>query len=308
MSKFFNDTRMAGRTGVQTDASPIDIDAAVGSLKKSVESNGTGSPKEAEGSRLLKPIEEGDRLTSELAARRLVNCQSIRLPRSEDRSFLVTQYNPAMQAAVEAYRTLRTRLTKRQAKNGMRSLVVSSAAQGEGKTLTAFNLALCYARMENFPLLIVDADLRGQGLSRLLGEPDSPGLAKILEGGCDYQSAILATDFAGLYALPAGSGVSSPPELFSGLKWSEFMGWATETFRLVIVDSPPVLNMADFELLMGSCDSAILVVRSRKTLSASLSRILAEVDPSKLAGVVFNASEEPVNGYGYHSPAGLAGS
>jgi capsular exopolysaccharide synthesis family protein len=304
MSKFFNDTRTAGGTGTQADSSPIDIDAAVGSLKKSVETNGNGSSKDADGSRLLKPIEDGDRLSAELAAKRLENCQTIRLPRTEDRSFLVTQYNPAMQAAVEAYRTLRTRLTKRQAKNGMRSLVVSSAAQGEGKTLTAFNLALCYARMENFPLLIVDADLRGQGLSRLLGEPESPGLAKILEGECDYQSAILRTDFAGLYVLPAGSGVSSPPELFSGPKWNEFIAWAAETFRLVIVDSPPVLNMADFELLMGACDSALLVVRSRKTLSASLSRILAEVDPAKLAGVVFNASEEPVNGYGYFTPAG----
>jgi capsular exopolysaccharide synthesis family protein len=304
MSKFFNDTRIAGGAGAHADSSPIDIDAAVGSLRKSVETNGSGSAKDADGSRLLKPFEEGDRLTAELAAKRLENCQTIRLPRTEDRSFLVTQYNPAMQAAVEAYRTLRTRLTKRQAKNGMRSLVVSSAAQGEGKTLTAFNLALCCARMENFPLLIVDADLRGQGLSKLLGEPDSPGLAKILEGECDYQSAILRTDFAGLYALPAGSGVSSPPELFSGPKWSEFIAWAAETFRLVIVDSPPVLNMADFELLMGACDSAILVVRSRKTLSTSLSRILAEVDPAKLAGVVFNASEEPVNGYGYYTPAG----
>jgi capsular exopolysaccharide synthesis family protein len=303
MSKFFNDTRVAGGAGIHPDASPVDIDAAISSLKSSVQTNGAAA-KDAEGSRLLKPIEEGDRLTAELAARRLADCRTIRLPRTEDRSFLVTQYNPAMQAAVEAYRTLRTRLTKRHAKSGMRSLVVSSAAQGEGKTLTAFNLALCYARMENFPLLVVDADLRGQGLTRLLGDPDSPGLAKILEDGCNYQSAIVGTDFPGLYALPAGFGVSSPPELFSGSKWSEFMGWATETFRLVIVDSPPILNMADFELLMGSCDSAILVVRSRKTLSASLSRVLAEVDPAKLAGVVFNAAEEPLNGYGYYSPAG----
>jgi capsular exopolysaccharide synthesis family protein len=304
MSKFFNDTRVAGRTGTPTDSSPVDLEAAVDSLKKSVESNGSAAAKDAEGSRLLKPFEDGDRITAELAARRLANCQSIRLPRTEERSFLVTQYNPAMQAAVEAYRSLRTRLSKRQAKNGMRSLVVSSASQGEGKTLTAFNLALCYARMENFPLLVVDADLRGQGLSRLLGEPESPGLAKILEEGCDYSTAILSTDFAGLYVLPAGSGASSPPELFSGSQWSEFMGWATETFRMVIVDSPPVLNMADFDLLMGACDSALLVVRSRKTVSAALSKILAEVDPAKLAGVVFNASEDPVKGYGYHSPTG----
>ncbi len=305
MSKFFDDTRIAGVADTHPDASPVDIEAAVGSLKKAVQANGSGavSAKDAEGNRLLRPIEEGDRVTAELAASRLANCRAIRLPRTEDRSFLVTQYNPAMQAAVEAYRTLRTRLTKRQAKNGMRSLVVSSAAQGEGKTLTAFNLALCYARMENFPLLVVDADLRSQGLSRLLGEPDSPGLAKILEGGCDYQSAILGTDFPGLYALPAGSSESSPPELFSGPKWSEFMGWAAETFRLVIVDCPPVLNMADFELLMASCDSAMLVVRSRKTVSALLSRALAEVDPAKLVGVVFNATEEAVDGYYYRSSA-----
>ena len=82
------------------------------------------------------------------------------------------------------------------------------------------------------------------------------------------------------------------------------MGWATETFRLVIVDSPPILNMADFELLLAACDSAILVVRSRKTPSASLSRTFAEVDPTKLIGVVFNSAEEPASGYGYYSPAG----
>jgi capsular exopolysaccharide synthesis family protein len=305
MSKFFDDTRIAGHSGTShDDATPIDLEAAVGALKKSVQTNGSGASKDSDARRLLKPIEENDRLTAELAASRLAGCRTIRIPRTEQRSFLVTQYNPAMQAAVEAYRTLRTRLTKRQVKNGMRSLVVSSAAQGEGKTLTAFNLALCYARMENFPLLIVDADLRSQGMSKLLGEPSSPGLAKILEGECDYPSAILGTDFGRLYALPAGSSTIPPPELFSGPKWSEFMGWATETFRLVIVDSPPVLNMADFELLMGSCDSAILVVRSRRTASASLSRIFAEVDPAKLAGVVFNAGEEPANAYGYYSTAG----
>jgi Mrp family chromosome partitioning ATPase len=109
----------------------------------------------------------------------------------------------------------------------------------------------------------------------------------------------VATDFQGFYALPAGSSESSPAELFSGPHWKEFMSWAAETFRLIIVDSPPALNIADFELVLGSCDSAILVVRSRKTTSASLSRVLAEVDPAKLLGVVFNGSEEAINEYYY---------
>src|SRR5215471_14048948 len=303
MSKFFDETRTAGHAGAaRTDAAPINLEAAISALKKSGHAN--GSAKDSDSKRLFKSIEENDRLTAELAAKRLASCVTIRLPRTEEKSFLVTQYNPSMQAAVDAYRTLRTRLTKRQVKNGLRSLAISSAAQGEGKTLTAFNLALCYARMENFPVLVVDADLRSQGMSRLLGEPTSGGLAKILEGGCDYKSAIVATDFGRLYALPAGSTTSSPPELFSGRTWSEFMGWATETFRLVIVDTPPILNMADFELLMTACDGAILVVRSRKTASASLSKTVAEVDPAKLIGVVFNAADEQANGYGYYSPAG----
>jgi capsular exopolysaccharide synthesis family protein len=298
MSKFFNDTRIAGTTETQADVLPVNMEAAAGALKQQIRTNGSaGASNGSDVSRLLTSIGESQDLVAELAAQRLADCATIRLPRAEEKSFLVTQYNPAMQAGVEAYRTLRTRLTKQQARSGLRSLVISSSSQGDGKTLTAFNLALCYAKMESFPLLIIDADLRSQGLSRLLGDPKSPGLSKILEGGCEYASAILATDFPGFYTLPAGASSSSPAELFSGPYWKEFMGWAAETFRLIIVDSPPALNIADFELVLGACDSAILVVRSRQTTMGNLTRVLAEVDPAKLLGVVFNGSEEAIKNY-----------
>jgi capsular exopolysaccharide synthesis family protein len=170
--------------------------------------------------------------------------------------------------------------------------VVSSGAQGEGKTLTTFNLALCYANIQNWPVLLVDADLRTRGLSCLMGDPDSPGLAGILEENCPYQSAVLSTDIPNLYVLPAGETSSSPSELFSGLHWKEFMGWAAESFRIVLIDSPPVLNLADFELIATQAESVMLVVRSRKTARESLTKVLAQMDPRKLAGVVFNAAEE----------------
>jgi capsular exopolysaccharide synthesis family protein len=298
MSKFFNDTRTVAGANHGADPVVTDLDAAIGLLKQDPQANGSRpQSNENEVSRLLMPLEKTDQLTADLASSRLANCRRFRLPRAEEKSFLVTQYNPAMQAAVEAYRTLRTRLTKQQTKKGMRSLVVSSVAQGDGKTLTAFNLALCYAKMQNFPLLIIDADLRSRGLTRLLGDPESEGLSKILETGCDYESAILGTDFSGLYALPSGSSSTSPAELFSGPHWKEFIGWAAETFRLIIVDCPPILNVTDSELIMTPCDSAILVVRSRKTASTSLSKVLAQIDSGKLVGVVFNGTEEPVNGY-----------
>jgi Mrp family chromosome partitioning ATPase len=70
------------------------------------------------------------------------------------------------------------------------------------------------------------------------------------------------------------------------------MGWAAESFRIVLIDSPPVLNLADFELIATQAESVMLVVRSRKTARESLTKVLAQMDPRKLAGVVFNAAEE----------------
>ncbi len=300
MSKFFNETRSAQKISPVPATANVDIQELVGSLKQSMESNGSAAahPSELDLSQLMQPLKESQDAASQVAAGRLEKCRSIRLPRTEERSFLVSQYNPTMQAAVEAYRTLRTRLVKQQTRTGSRSLVVTGSTQGEGKTLTAFNLALCYAKIENWPVLLVDADLRTRGLSNLAGDPESPGLAEILEKDCSYQSAILRTDVASLYVLPAGETTASPSELFSGPRWKEFMGWASESFRLVLIDSPPALNLADFELIAARCESVMVVARARKTEREALTKVLAQVDPRKMAGVIFNAAEEPAdNGY-----------
>jgi len=310
MSKFFNETRSVQKTNPVPATANVDIQDLVGSLKQHMEGNGAADSHSGEINleHLLQPLQESHEVASQVAAGRLENCRSIRLPRTEERSFLVSQYNPAMQAAVEAYRTLRTRLVKQQTRTGARSLVVTSSAQGEGKTLTIFNLAICYAKIENWPVLVVDADLRTRGLSILAGDPESPGLAEILEKDCSYQSAVLRTDIPGLHILPAGETTSSPSELFSGTRWKEFMGWAAESFRLVLVDSPPALNLADFELIAASCESVMVVTRARKTARESLTKVLAQVDPRKMTGVVFNASEEaPENGYYRYAAAAKAG-
>ncbi|HEU4415790.1 MAG TPA: CpsD/CapB family tyrosine-protein kinase [Candidatus Angelobacter sp.] len=297
MSKFFNETRTVPKPNPAPATANVDIQELVGSLKHSIESNGSAAAHapEVDLKHLLQPLKESHQVAAAVAAGRLEKCQTIRLPRTEEKSFLVTQYNPAMQAAVEAYRTLRTRLVKQQTRTGARSLVISSGMQGEGKTLTAFNLALCYANIQDWPVLLVDADLRTQGLSRLMGDPESPGLAKILEEDCGYQSAVLRTDVPNLYVLPAGETSASASELFSTSRWKEFMGWASESFRLVLIDCPPVLNLADFELIAAPAESVMVVVRARKTAREALTKVLAQIDPRKLAGVVFNAAEDAMN-------------
>jgi hypothetical protein len=186
MSKFFNETRTVRKTDSVPATANVDIQDLVSSLKEHMESNGAAASHsgQIDLQHLLQPLEESNEVASQVAAVRLENCRSVKLPRTEERSFLVSQYNPAMQAAVEAYRTLRTRLVKQQTRTGARSLVITSSAQGEGKTLTTFNLAICYAKIENWPVLVVDADLRTRGLSMLAGDPESHGLAEILERDC----------------------------------------------------------------------------------------------------------------------------
>jgi capsular exopolysaccharide synthesis family protein len=289
MSKFFSETSRAQQSHPVPTNTNVDIHQAVSSLKQSLDGT-SPTAAAAEPAPVVKQF-LSNTLASQVAAGRLEKSRAIRLPRQAEKSFLVTQYNAQMQAAVEAYRTLRTRLVKQQTKSGARSLVVSSAGPEEGKTLTTFNLALCYANIQNWPVLAVDADLRKGGLSRLFGDPESPGLAGILEGMCDPQPAVLRTDVPGLSVLPAGETKISPPELFAGGRWKEFIGWASETFRLVIVDSPPALNLADWELILASCESALLIVRNRKTSREALAKMLAQVDAKKVAGVVFNAAE-----------------
>src|ERR1043166_4649533 len=121
MSKFFNDTRSVGKTNPVPATANVDIQELVGSLKQSMESNGSAAQHSGEINlqHLLQPLKESHEVGSQVAAGRLENCRSIRLSRTEERSFLVTQYNPAMQAAVEAYRRSEEHTSELQSRFGI---------------------------------------------------------------------------------------------------------------------------------------------------------------------------------------------
>jgi capsular exopolysaccharide synthesis family protein len=297
MSKFFNETRKAAQQpangGPRPAGQEIDVQELVGAVKESMDRRSQASgPLVAEPK--LKPLlatPAADEVASQVAAGRLQQCRVVRLPHNDEKSFLATQYNEDLQAAVEAYRTLRTRLLKVQAKNGMRSLAISSTVQGEGKTLTALNLAVCLSHLHR-SVLLVDGDLRTKGLSRLLGLQQYNGLGDILESGLPYHSAILRTDIPDLYVLPAGTSATPPAELFSRACWKDLIAWSGETFQMMLIDSPPVLDLADTEMIMGACENVLLVTRAGKTKRQGLAKVMGQVDTKKLAGVVFNACDE----------------
>jgi capsular exopolysaccharide synthesis family protein len=276
MSKFFNETHKTSRwsrRNLGTDE--LDVKEVLGRIKLGSAANG------------------------EIARTRLEGCRKVQLAPGRQAP-LVLSRDMAAHRALEAYRGLRTRLMRAQSKSGLRSVAITSSQPGEGKTLTVMNLGLCYADLPDQPVLIIDADLRTRGLTHLLGRPAGPGLAEVLAGEMSPEQAIVETDRANLFALPAGASLVSPPELFNGARWQEVLGWCSETFKLVLVDTPPVVPLADFELISPACDGIVAVVRPNQTRRDTLQKIAGALDRNKLLGFVLNATETDAREYDYY--------
>ncbi len=261
--------------------------------------SGEGSAKNLNVGQLLENVKAVERVAAHVVESRLQHCRKIRLTHSSA-GLLISQLDKPREAAVEAYWGLRTRLLRLQAAQGLRSVVISSATEREGKTLTAVNLAVSCAQLRDVRTLLVDGDLRTRGLSQVLGYPGSPGLAEVLEGRAQFEEAILSTDIPNLYALGAGEASVSPPELYAGTRWKEFIGWCSECFRIILVDSPPILPLVDFELMAAGCDGVLVVVRALSTQRELLQKATSVLDQKKLLGVVFNDTDNGRAG-GYYS-------
>ncbi len=240
---------------------------------------------------LLSPNDGDKEVAEEPAETRLRAVRQLILPVHHDIP-LLTRKDESLAPAAESYRTLRTRLLRMQASQGIRSIVFSSALPGEGKTLTTLNLALCCSQIPNVRVLAVDADFRARGLTQLLGSPTGPGLSELLAGKATHDEAVLATNLPNLCVLPAGAITESPAELFATARWKEFIGWASETFKIVLVDAPPAFPLADFELISAACDGVVFVIRGGSTNRELITRAAAQVDPRKLLGSVFNMSQD----------------
>lgn len=251
---------------------------------------------------VLESVKQADAIIGEVADLRLQRCRKIELLPHTSALPLILNGDEIARAAAESYRALRTRLMRLQERNGFRSIVISSALAGEGKTLTTLNLALSYAQLQDQRVLVVDADLRTHGLTRLWSTPSGPGLADILAEKAQFDEAVLATERPNLHVLGAGTFPASPPELFSCDRWKEFVGWASECFKVILVDSPPLLPLSDTELITAACDGVLLVVRARSTQREQLQRSCNQIDNKKLLGLVFNATDGQGKG-GYYDRA-----
>jgi succinoglycan biosynthesis transport protein ExoP len=162
-------------------------------------------------------------------------------------------------ALAEAFHELRTSVLLSTAKRPPSSLLVTSAQGGEGKTTVAANLAVSLAQLGE-RVLLIDADLRRPNLHNFFGLPNSAGLVNFLTGDPDWRSLVIHPAPIGLGVLFSGPIPPNPADLLSSDYMPALLREASKEYKFVVVDSPPLLNLADSRILATLVDGVILVV------------------------------------------------
>src|SRR5689334_122887 len=215
----------------------------------------------------------------------------------------VFPFDAAHQKAAEQYRIVRTKLLHDPKKPAL--LVISSSGSGDGKTVTTINLAATFALKQNAQVLLVDGDLRRPRIADMLGIAETPGLAEVLAGTSDLDSALVqAAEFPNLFVLPAGIARGAAAELLESQNWRTFITQIRARFTTVLFDAPPIALVADYELIQLACDAAIVVVRPDHSSRTACLKALEIVPRDKLIGVLVNCFESwwlrKTNNYSYY--------
>ncbi len=216
-------------------------------------------------------------------------------------------------ATSEAYRALSTNVrfllaaavANQPGRPANRTLLVSSAGPGEGKTSVAANLAVAACGV-GLKVILVDADLRQPRLSHLFGLGDSPGLSDVLAGGDSARDHLIDVGVDNLRVLPGGSAPPNPAELLASPAAKALIRELRKDCDLLIFDSAPILRVADSLELVAEAGVVLLVARNGQSRLRNLTATVARVKQvgGEVAGAVFNDIAPRTSGFtqGYGAP------
>jgi capsular exopolysaccharide synthesis family protein len=203
-------------------------------------------------------------------------------------------------AAAEAFRMLGVRLRHLRRDRPLKKVLITSTIPQEGKSMVAANLACTLALTTQQSVLLVDGDLRRPSLSKVFGLGRNPGLCECLQGERTLANSILHIERPGLWMLPAGNSQSNALELLQSGRLSAYMAQLAAWFDWVIVDSPPVLPLADTSVWARVSDGILLVTRQGTTEKRHLQRGLEAIEQEKLIGAVLNSSKSSADSNYYY--------
>jgi len=206
--------------------------------------------------------------------------------------------------AAEKFRFLGVRLRQLRQNRSLKKILITSTIPEEGKSTVSANLAGVLARRKH-SVLLIEGDLRRPVLAQQFGLGRLAGLGEWLQGDSRAISNIYRLAGPDFWLMPAGNPPANPLELLQSARLSELMGQLANLFDWVIVDSPPLLPLADTTVWARLTDGALLVAREGKTEKTQLQRGLEILKKSDLLGVVLNGCTHPdhKNYYQRYSPA-----
>ena len=194
----------------------------------------------------------------------------------------------------DQYRLLRTKLAQMQKEKGIRTLLVTSSMPKEGKTFTACCLAGIFAQEPGKRVLLIDADLRKPRTGPSLGinEVEPPaGLSQVLRGEKRVEDVLLSSSKMEFFLLPAGPVPEDPADVLSSPNLERTIKKMAKLFHWIVVDSPPILELADAPLLAALCDATLLVVRAGKTPAKIALESVQKIGKERICGIVINRSK-----------------
>ena len=205
----------------------------------------------------------------------------------------------------EKFRFLGVRLRQLQQERSLKKLLITSTISEEGKSTVTANLAATLARRKQQKVLLLEGDLRRPTQAQLFGGTRPAGLSEWLQSGTRTVSNIYHLDGPGFWLMPAGQPPENPLELMQSGKLAELLDQLVTCFDWVVIDSPPVLPLADTSVWSRFADGILLVVRSGRTERQALQRGLGAIDQSRLLGLVVNnyVGHDENEFYSRYSPA-----
>jgi protein-tyrosine kinase len=207
----------------------------------------------------------------------------------------------ASDPVADAYKVLRTRVLQRLRTNGWNALALTSPTQGNGKTVTAINLAISLAREVNQTVLLADLDLRRPSVVRYFSDEDLPGVSDYLLDSRELPEILINPGIERLVVLPGHSSFTNSSEMLSMPRMVRLVDELKTRYpdRIVLFDMPPLLSGDDVIAFSPYIDAIMLVVEDGKTAKDDLRRVWELLGKETIIGVVLNKAEDGTSAYGY---------
>ena len=213
---------------------------------------------------------------------------------------LISKINPKS-PFVEAYRTLRTNIQFANPDKDIKTIMLTSAGPGEGKSTTVCNLALTIAQSEK-KVLVIDADLRRSNVHKIFNLPNLNGLTTLLTDDININAVLSFIDVPNLYVLTSGPKPPNPSELLGSRKMKALLEKMKEEFDMVLIDAPPVLPVADASVLGTIVDGTIMLINYGQVdfdLAVRAKEQLEKVN-ARIMGVIINNIPSKEDSYYYY--------